>query len=174
MTVEASDEQSKTARLVVTVTVTNLTDARAAIRGTAQVGRTLTAQTSGIADKGRRDIVGRRSMTDFSYQWLADDKDIEGAMDSTYEITEEDEGKTIKVRITYTDYAGNEKTLTSAATAPVKPAQSNVPAMGLPTHQWHGAGGRDADSGYVGYIRCRRYDRRRVQIPVDTAGQPHG
>ena len=124
--VEASDD-SNTNPLKVTVTVTNLTDARAVIRGTAQVGRTLTAETSGIPDKDRRDRV------DFSYQWLGDDKDIEGATDSTYEITEKDEGKTIKVRVTFTDNAGREETLTSAATAPVKPAQSNEPAAGLPT-----------------------------------------
>ena len=119
LTVEASDEQSNPARLEVTVTVTNLTDARAAIRGTAQVGRALTAETSGIGDKGRR------SMVDFSYQWLADDKDIEGATDSTYEVSEEDEGQTIKVRVTYTDNAGNEETLTSAGTGTVvaRPAQ---------------------------------------------------
>ena len=127
LTVEASDEQSNPASLDVTVTVTNLTDARAVIRGTAQVGRTLTAETSGIPDEDRRDKV------DLSNQWLADDKDIEGATDPTYEITERDEGKAIKVRVTFTDNAGKEETLTSAATAPVKPAQSNEPAAGLPT-----------------------------------------
>ena len=125
LTVEASDGNN-TNPLDVTVTVTNLTDARAVIRGTAQVGRTLTAETSGIPDEDRRDRV------DFSYQWLADDKDIESATDSTYEITEKDEGKAIKVRVTFTDNAGREETLTSAATAPVKPAQSNEPAAGLP------------------------------------------
>ena len=91
------------------------------------MGRTLTAETSGIPDKDRSDKV------DFSYQWLADETDVEGATDSTYEITEKDEGKTIKVRVTFTDNAGKEETLTSAATAPVKPAQSNEPATGLPT-----------------------------------------
>ncbi len=125
--VQATDDDNNTAPLDVTVTVTNLTDARAVIRGTAQVGRTLTAETSGIPDEDRRDKV------DFSYQWLGDDKDIEGATDSTYEITDKDEGKTIKVRVTFTDNAGKEETLTSAATAPVKPAQSNEPATGLPT-----------------------------------------
>ena len=123
--VVASDD-SNTNPLGVTVTVTNLTDARAVIRGTAQVGRTLTAETSGIPDKDRSDRV------DFSYQWLADETDVEGATDPTYEITERDEGKTIKVRVTFTDNAGREETLTSAATAPVKPAQSNEPATGLP------------------------------------------
>ena len=126
--VQASDDSSprNTNPLDVTVTVTNLTDARAVIRGTAQVGRTLTAETSGIPDKDRSDRV------DFSYQWLADETDVEGATDPTYEITERDEGKTIKVRVTFTDNAGREETLTSAATAPVKPAQSNEPATGLP------------------------------------------
>ena len=125
LTVEASDGNN-TNPLAVTVTVTNLTDARAVIRGTAQVGRTLTAETSGIPDKDRSDRVN------FSYQWLADDKDIESATDPTYEITERDEGKAIKVRVTFTDNAGKEETLTSAATAQVKPAQSNEPATGLP------------------------------------------
>ena len=125
--VQATDDGNNTTPLDVTVTVTNLTDARAVIRGTAQVGGTLTAETSGIPDEDRRDKV------DLSYQWLADDKDIEGATDPTYEITEKDEGKAIKVRVTFTDNAGREETLTSAATAPVKPAQSNEPAAGLPT-----------------------------------------
>ena len=125
--VEATDDDGNTTPLEVTVTVTNLTDARAVIRGTPQVGRTLTAETSGIPDEDRSDKV------DFSYQWLADETDVQGATDPTYEITEKDEGKTIKVRVTFTDNAGKEETLTSAATAPVKPAQSNEPAAGLPT-----------------------------------------
>ena len=127
VTVETSDRKSNKARLDVTVTVTNLTDARAVIRGTAQVGRTLTAETSGISDE---DGLARAT---FSYQWSADDMDVEGATYPTYKISKKDEGKTIKVRVTFTDNAGKEKTLTSAATAPVKPAQSNEPATGLPT-----------------------------------------
>ena len=127
VTVETSDRQSHTARLDVTVTVTNLTDARAVIRGTAQVGRTLTAETSGIPDEDTQ------AKAAFSYQWSADDMDVEGATAPTYELSKKDEGKTIRVRVTFTDNAGKEKTLTSAATAPVKPAQSNEPATGLPT-----------------------------------------
>ena len=126
---EATDGTGKTARREVTVTVTNLTDARAVVRGTAQVGETLTAETSGIADKNRRD------QADFSYQWLADGTDVEGATDRTYEVTEKDEGKTIKVRVKFTGSAGKEETLTSAATEPVQPAQpaqSNEPATGRP------------------------------------------
>ena len=84
--VEATDDDNTTP-LNVTVTVTNLTDARAVIRGTPQVGRTLTAETSGIPDEDRSDKV------DFSYQWLADETGVEGATDPTYEITEKDEGQ---------------------------------------------------------------------------------
>ena len=124
--VQATDDGTTTTPLDVTVTVTNLTDARAVIRGTAQVGETLTAETSGIADENRRD------KADFSYQWLADDTDVEAATDQTYEVTDKDEGKTIKVRVTFTGSAGKEETLTSDATEPVKPAQSNEPATGLP------------------------------------------
>ena len=52
-------------------------------------------------------------------QWPADDADIEGARASTYTVTAEDEGKALKVRVTLTDDAGNEESLTSQATAAV-------------------------------------------------------
>ena len=48
------------------------------ISGTAQVGETLTADTSGIADDDGLANVA------FSYQWQADGADISGATDSTY------------------------------------------------------------------------------------------
>ena len=81
-----------------------------AISGTARVGETLTADTSGIADEDGLTNVS-------SYQWVADDTDIDGATDSTYTLSEDDVGKTINVRVTFTDDAGNEESLTSAATA---------------------------------------------------------
>ena len=84
-----------------------------AITGSAQVGQTLTADTSGIVDTdGLTDTM-------FSYQWLADDADISGATGSTYTLVDADEGKTIKVRVAFTDDGGNDETLTSAATAAV-------------------------------------------------------
>ena len=126
LTVEASDEQSNTATSEVTVTVTNLTDVRAAIRGTAQVGQTLTADTSGIPGKSKQDGPA------FSYQWMADDADIEGATKSNYDVTDEDEGKNIKVKVKFTDDEGDEETLTSAATDPVA-GKANTPASGTPT-----------------------------------------
>ena len=81
-----------------------------AITGTPQVGEKLTADTSGIADADGLDNAA------FGYQWLADDADIEGASGSSYTLADADEGKTVKVKVNFTDDAGNEETLTSAAT----------------------------------------------------------
>ena len=92
--------------------------------GTAQVGETLTATTTGIADEdGRTNAV-------FAYHWLADDAAIEGATAATFTLTSSEQGKTIKVRVTFTDDAGNGESVTSDATAAV--AATNSPATGGP------------------------------------------
>ena len=96
------------------------------IDGTAQVGETLTADTSEIADSD-----GLTNVT-FSYQWLADDAEIAGATGSTYTLVDSDEGKAIKVRVTFTDDRNNEEIRTSTAMAAVA-ARPNTPATGLPT-----------------------------------------
>ena len=92
------------------------------ITGTAQVGETLTADTSGIADAD-----GLTNAT-FSYQWLADDADIGGATASTYTLAASEQGKTLKVRVSFTDDAGNEESVTSAATGAVAAAPSPLTA----------------------------------------------
>ncbi len=101
------------------------------IGGTAQVGETLTADTSGVADEDGLDDVS------YSYQWQADGADISGATDSTYTPVANDVGKAVSVKVSFSDDAGNEETLTSAATAAVKPetqeAKANTPATGAPT-----------------------------------------
>ena len=99
-----------------------------AVSGAVQVGGTLTADTSDITDEdGLSGAV-------FAYQWLADDAEIQGATDSTHAVDAGEEGKTIRVRVSFTDDAGNEETLTSAATAAVAAAPpSNSPATGAPT-----------------------------------------
>ena len=83
------------------------------ITGTAQVGETLTADTTGIADDDGLDNAT------FSYQWLADDAEINGATASTYTLADADAGKAIKVKVSFTDDAGNDEELTSAATGAV-------------------------------------------------------
>ena len=99
-----------------------------AITGTVQVGETLTADTSGIADA---EGIGN---VQYQYQWLADDADISGATNATYTLADTDEGKAIKVQVSFTDDASNEETLTSAATDAVATAPTpNIPATGTPT-----------------------------------------
>ena len=100
------------------------------ITGTAQAGETLTADTTGIADAD-----GLNGAT-FTYQWIANDgtadTDIVGATDSSYTLVAADEGKTIKVEVSFTDDAGNGETLTSTATSSVA-ARPNSAATGAPT-----------------------------------------
>ena len=77
------------------------------------VGQTLTADTSGIADTdGLTNVI-------YSYQWLADDADIDGATSSTYTLVAADANKVIKVRVSFTDDKGNDESLTSDGTSAV-------------------------------------------------------
>ena len=94
------------------------------ISGTARVGETLTASTTGIADSD-----GLTNAT-FTHQWLADDAAISGATASTHTLVAADVGKAIKVRVSFTDDAGNAESLTSGASAAVTAA--NNPASGTP------------------------------------------
>ena len=96
------------------------------ISGTAQVGETLTADTAGIEDAD-----GLTNIS-FTYQWMADDADISGATGSTYTLADSEEGKAIKVEVSFTDDAGNDESLTSAATDEVD-VRPNSPATGAPT-----------------------------------------
>ena len=91
------------------------------ITGTAQVGETLTAGATGIADDD-----GLSNAT-FAYQWLADDAEINGATASTYTMADDDAGKVLKVRVSFTDDAGNDEQLTSAVTGAVAAAVVNPP-----------------------------------------------
>ena len=95
------------------------------ITGTAQVGQTLTAGTSDIADsEGLTNVA-------YTYQWLADDTGITGATASAYTLTEAEEGKAIRVKVSFNDDEGNEEQLTSTETAAV--AAANTEATGAPT-----------------------------------------
>ena len=112
-----------------------------AISGVAQVGETLTADTSGIVDADGLENVTQNYLWGinkgliigavYGYQWLADEAEIEDATGSTYILADGDEGKAVKVQVSFTDDGGHRETLTSSATAAV--TQPNVPAIGLPT-----------------------------------------
>ena len=84
------------------------------ISGAAQVGQTLTADTSGIVDAD-----GLANVS-YGYQWLSSrDAEIQGATGATYVVQASDADKTIRVRVSFSDDAGNAESLTSAATAEV-------------------------------------------------------
>ena len=96
------------------------------VSGRARVGETLTADVSGIDDDDQMDNAA------FSYLWLRGDAEIAGATGKTYTLVEADEGHTIKVKVSFTDEAGNPETLTSDATGVVT-AKPNTRATGAPT-----------------------------------------
>ena len=83
------------------------------ITGTAQVGETFTADTTGIGDGD-----GLHNAT-FAYQWLADDAEIDSATGSSYALVAADAGKALGVRVSFTDDAGNDEQLTSVLTGAV-------------------------------------------------------
>ena len=92
-------------------TATNTAAAGApTITGTAQVGQTLTAVTTGIMDAD-----GLTSPT-YTYQWIrvnGTEADIAGANSSTYTLDDADLDKTIRVRVSFDDDEGNSETLIS-------------------------------------------------------------
>ena len=117
-----TDEQEVEVRLTVNRPATGAP----AITGKPEVGETLTAGISGIMDED-----GLPAAAQFAYQWISndgtDDSDIDGATDSTYTLVEADAGKSIKVRVSFTDDAKFPEFLTSAAvTVPVAALVSNV------------------------------------------------
>ena len=86
------------------------------IRGSIQVGATLSVDTSDIEDAD-----GITSAS-YSYQWIRIDTDSTEtniSTDSTYTLTTDDEGKTIKVKVSFTDDASNAEEVESDATRTV-------------------------------------------------------
>ena len=129
---DVGNEESLTSAATAAVEASPNTPATGApaITGTAQVGETLTADLSGIADDDGLD------KTSFSYQWQADGADIPGATSDTHTLAEADEGKAVSVTVSFTDDAGHSETLTSAATAAVEAAAEE--ASEEPTDRPHG------------------------------------
>ena len=85
------------------------------ITGTVQVGQVLTADTSAIAD------TDGLTLATFAHQWIAGTADISGATGSSHTLTSGDQGRSIRVKVTFTDDAGNSEELISAATFAVAP-----------------------------------------------------
>ncbi len=87
------------------------------ITGLAEVGQTLAASADAVADEDGMDSAV------LAWQWMSNgggaDEDIAGATASTYELVEADEGRTVRVRVSFTDDAGFPEALGSEPTAPV-------------------------------------------------------
>ena len=130
------------------------------ITGTAQVGQTLTAVTTGIMDDD-----GLTSPT-YTYQWIRVDADgtsnpvdITDATDATYTLVDAELGKTLKVRVRFTDDLETTETLTSAATATVTGAVMAVcavPSLSGRNVVWTGAMTVAADPTFAGVFGFER------------------
>ncbi|BAL00304.1 putative surface layer protein [Oscillibacter valericigenes Sjm18-20] len=126
-TVKAYDgtDASNTA-VQVKVTVTAVNDnptGTPTVSGTAAVGETLTASTSGISDA---DGLGT-----FSYQWQVSDDGSSGwaniasnSTSSTYDVTSDEAGKYVRVAVSYTDGGSTAETVYSDAFGPNKTSQA--------------------------------------------------
>ena len=127
---DAGNEETLTSNAVVAATFNSIATGAPTISGTAQVGQILTASTSDISDSDGLDNAN------FTYQWISndgtEDSHIQNATGSTYTVGADDEGKTIKVRVSFADDRNNHETVTSTATAAVT-ASPNSAATGAPT-----------------------------------------
>ena len=83
------------------------------IRGTAQVGKTLTVDTSGILDPNEVQV------PEFTYRWLVGGEAVSTATAKTYTVMTSDVGKRVAAQVRFTDGEGTEERLTSAETAEV-------------------------------------------------------
>jgi Ca2+-binding RTX toxin-like protein len=118
ITLEIADSNGASNSATSTVTLTNVNDAPTGgitITGTAAEGQTLTAAST-VADP---DGLGA-----FTYAWQRSDGNggwttINGATNSTYQLTATDIGHTVRAVVSYTDNGGTAETITASATATV-------------------------------------------------------
>ena len=126
-TFKVSDGTDKSSdAYTMTVNVTAVNDAATGlptISGTARVGETLTAATTGIGD------VDGLTGVSYTYQWVrvdsGTDSDIASATSSTYTLVDDDLGNTVKVKVSFTDDGGTGEELTSAETATIMAGSTN-------------------------------------------------
>ena len=122
------------------------------ITGTPRVGETLQVSTSGIADPdGINDAV-------FSYQWIRtngdEDAEIDGAETASYTLDGADEGKRVKVRVTFTDDGSSTETLTSAPTTTVEQAATEALSASFPASRFASrthSGSDDTPQAIIGF-----------------------
>jgi len=94
-------------------------DGTLAISGILESGKLLTATLVDDNTYSAESVV---------YAWYADGAVIDGAIESTYALTDNEIGKTISVTANYTDNDDFTESLTSEPTAAIAPASANTPA----------------------------------------------
>ncbi|MDG1694459.1 MAG: tandem-95 repeat protein [Porticoccaceae bacterium] len=80
------------------------------INGSIEQGQTLTTS---------HNLSDQEGLGPISYQWQANSENIVDANESTYELTQDEVGKVITVRASYTDNQGNDESVSSAPTTAV-------------------------------------------------------
>ncbi|MXY16825.1 MAG: hypothetical protein F4057_08085 [Acidobacteria bacterium] len=107
-----------------------------AVTGTARVGQTLTA---GIGDIDDEDGLPSTFPDDYRFQWVRVDADGTsnprnvGADSATYRLVAADEGKRLRVDVTFTDDGGTQETRQSDATAVVESPDRTAPSVASAT-----------------------------------------
>ena len=163
-----TDEQKVEVRLTVNRPATGAL----AITGKPEVGETLTASISGIMDED-----GLPAAAQFAYQWISndgtDDSDIDGTTDSTYTLVEADAGKSIKVRVSFTDNAKFPESLTSAPTAAVTvPVAALVSNMNQTTSGSANSILHDGAQAFTTGTNSFGYTLESVEISLTVGGSP--
>ena len=102
---------------IMTVNVTAVNDdatGKPTIEGTAQAGQDLTAHTDGISDPdGKTKAENGDADYAYTYQWIrvdgATDSEISGETSRAYTLMADDIGKTVKVKVSFTDDADTDE-----------------------------------------------------------------
>ena len=110
------------AAYTLTIDVTPVNDAAGGaptIGGAAKVGETVSASTLAIREHdGRTKADAGESGHAYNYQWIrsdsGDDSDISGATSQSYTLVAADQGKQVRVKVSFTDDGGTDETVTSA------------------------------------------------------------
>ena len=145
---EGIDESASAYTMTIDVTAVN--DAASggpSISGTATVGQTLEASTSGIGDVDGKTKADAGDMDfAYAYQWVRVDgsteTDISGATSGTYTLADADAGKKVKVKVTFTDDDGTTEGPLSSGAYPSGATVLNltVTLAVNPLVHWEGGG----------------------------------
>ncbi len=164
---DGTDSESDTFDIV--VSAANIAPIGApTITGTARVGWTLTAVTTGITDANGLTSPG------FTYQWIrvnGSEADIAGENSSTYTLVAADLGKTIKVKVNFTDDDGYAETLTSGAyptSGTVQADNTLVSNVGQAAGKFYGLGSHDLAQPFTTGANATGYTLTSIELNLDS------